>query len=257
MPSDAPDDLMTGPIAELARLLAGNRIGDRIKAVRLGRKLHADQIAERLNMSRNALSTWETGAVENIPISKLIKFAEMTKVSLDWLLTGSGPPPDFANIEVPAGAGKSSLTAATMTTLERRPTTTEAHNTAIDEAYQRVPEVNNYRKLARLITNWQTAQFSVAHEFGHWMISHTTLEKGLNCSPTDVMVMRVVASWSEGETKLERGDYAIVDQSRTGIDNEPGVYLQGDADGANVVWGTTQLPDKRIIGRVMAVVHPL
>jgi len=58
---------------------------ERIKILRLEKKLTQIEFAKKLNMSNGTIGSWETGAV--LPsVSVLIKIADFFEVSTDYLL---------------------------------------------------------------------------------------------------------------------------------------------------------------------------
>ncbi|WP_061342948.1 helix-turn-helix domain-containing protein [Clostridium botulinum] len=59
--------------------------GDRLKELREDHGLRQTELADKLNLSRNAISAYETNTNEpNLDI--LVKFADIFNVSLDYLL---------------------------------------------------------------------------------------------------------------------------------------------------------------------------
>ncbi|AIY82224.1 helix-turn-helix family protein (plasmid) [Clostridium botulinum 202F] len=59
--------------------------GDRLKELREDNGLRQTELADKLNLSRNAISAYETNTNEpNLDI--LVKFADIFNVSLDYLL---------------------------------------------------------------------------------------------------------------------------------------------------------------------------
>lgn len=77
--------------------------GERIKALRLQRKLTQEQLAKAAGLSVGFLSDVETGS-SNIGAKKLLDLAEVLDVSLDYLMKGeeAAPPPKPAALEFPA-----------------------------------------------------------------------------------------------------------------------------------------------------------
>ena len=60
---------------------------ERLAAVRKERSMTQREVAERLNVSFQAVSLWERG--ETAPdIDKLVEIASLYQVTTDWLLTG-------------------------------------------------------------------------------------------------------------------------------------------------------------------------
>lgn len=66
-------------------------LGERITAYRTGAGLSQDQLAERLEVSRQSVSKWETDA--SVPeLSKLLRLSEVFGVTLDALVKGEEAP---------------------------------------------------------------------------------------------------------------------------------------------------------------------
>ena len=77
-------------------------LGEKIFACRKGAGLSQEALAERLNVSRQAVSKWETGDAE--PESgKLGQLARVFGVTVDWLLTGQGQPEEVPGSSAPKG----------------------------------------------------------------------------------------------------------------------------------------------------------
>lgn len=72
-------------------------LGDRIAALRTARKLSQGELAEKLNVSRQSVSKWETGA-STPELDKLILLCELFQISLDELVgrTENAAPPQPA-----------------------------------------------------------------------------------------------------------------------------------------------------------------
>lgn len=63
-------------------------LAQQIKYLRTSKNMTQDDLAEKLYISRQAISKWETG--EAIPdIEKLVLLAEIFEVSLDFLILGT------------------------------------------------------------------------------------------------------------------------------------------------------------------------
>lgn len=66
-------------------------LGERIAALRGEQKLSQGDLAERLNVSRQSVSKWETGA--SVPeLDKLLALSDVFGVTLDQLVKGEAPP---------------------------------------------------------------------------------------------------------------------------------------------------------------------
>ena len=62
-------------------------LSERLAAARKERNMTQREVAERLNVSFQAVSLWERG--ETSPdIDKLVEIASLYQVTTDWLLTG-------------------------------------------------------------------------------------------------------------------------------------------------------------------------
>ncbi|HEL2383623.1 TPA: helix-turn-helix transcriptional regulator [Streptococcus suis] len=67
-----------------------NQLAQQIKKLRTGQNLSQDDLADKLYISRQAVSKWENG--EATPDSdKLVQLAEIFGVSLDYLVLGKEP----------------------------------------------------------------------------------------------------------------------------------------------------------------------
>ncbi|HEL2051615.1 TPA: helix-turn-helix transcriptional regulator [Streptococcus suis] len=67
-----------------------NQLAQQIRVLRTTKNLSQDELAEKLYISRQAVSKWENG--EATPdIDKLVQLAEIFGVSLDYLVLGKEP----------------------------------------------------------------------------------------------------------------------------------------------------------------------
>ncbi len=67
-----------------------NQLAQQIRILRTAKNLSQDELAEKLYISRQAVSKWENG--EATPdIDKLVQLAEIFGVSLDYLVLGKEP----------------------------------------------------------------------------------------------------------------------------------------------------------------------
>ena len=65
-------------------------LAQQLKSLRTAKKMSQDDLAEKLYISRKAISKWETG--EATPdLDKLVQLADIFKVSLDFLVLGKEP----------------------------------------------------------------------------------------------------------------------------------------------------------------------
>ena len=70
-------------------------IADRIQQLRKQNGLSQEQLAERLDISRQAVSKWESG--QSIPdADKIVQLSELFQTTTDYLLKGTQPQPDAA-----------------------------------------------------------------------------------------------------------------------------------------------------------------
>lgn len=79
-------------------------IGDRIRWARERKGLTQDEVALKFNISRNAVSLWESG--DTAPRGqRLAILAGILDINVEWLITGEGNPDSTPTPnEVPAGA---------------------------------------------------------------------------------------------------------------------------------------------------------
>ena len=62
-------------------------LSDRLQALRKSHGLSQEQLAEKLDVSRQAISKWESGQA-NPDINNLLKLSSIYEVSTDYLLSG-------------------------------------------------------------------------------------------------------------------------------------------------------------------------
>lgn len=68
-----------------------NTIGQRIKSLRLKYNMTGNELGDRLNVTRNAVSQWETD--KRIPTSHMLsELAKLFNVSTDYLINGTTSP---------------------------------------------------------------------------------------------------------------------------------------------------------------------
>ena len=71
----------------MKRGTAVEKFGEQLSAARKAKKYTQEQLAEKYDVSRQAVAKWENG--ESIPdIYKIIQIAELFNVSLDFLILG-------------------------------------------------------------------------------------------------------------------------------------------------------------------------
>lgn len=61
-------------------------IGERIRAIRENTGLTLEELSEKIGISKQTLSRYETGAIKNIPISNIEALAEALNVPLSYLM---------------------------------------------------------------------------------------------------------------------------------------------------------------------------
>lgn len=93
-------------------------LGERICQYRVQRRLSQQEVAEKLEVSRQSVSKWETdGAVPEL--DKLVKLCELFEVSLDELVRGETPQEPDA--EAPERSEKGQETVLTLQMTQSRP----------------------------------------------------------------------------------------------------------------------------------------
>lgn len=60
-------------------------VGGRIAYARKTRGLTMDQLADKVGVSKSAISQWEHGKIENLSAANLLKLAEVLEVSPRWI----------------------------------------------------------------------------------------------------------------------------------------------------------------------------
>ena len=61
-------------------------IGDKIRILRKAKGLNQTELGERLGVKTNAVSKWECGRVEDIPMSKVKAMAKLFDVPVSYLM---------------------------------------------------------------------------------------------------------------------------------------------------------------------------
>ena len=75
-----------------------NKVNTTIRRLRLERGLNQEQLAEQLHVTRQAVSSWETG--KNQPdIETLTQLAEFFQVSVEYLIYGQEPVKETGEIK--------------------------------------------------------------------------------------------------------------------------------------------------------------
>jgi transcriptional regulator with XRE-family HTH domain len=77
-------------------------LGGRIRAERKARDLSQEEMARKLGVSHEAISQWETGAIEYLRPENLVRTARLFGVTVEWLVFGTEPKrPKPCNPHVP------------------------------------------------------------------------------------------------------------------------------------------------------------
>lgn len=70
------------------------KIGEKIKVLRKQHKMTQTELGEKLGVKTNAVSKWECGRVEDIPMSKIKAMALLFDVPPSYLIDEDQPPPE-------------------------------------------------------------------------------------------------------------------------------------------------------------------
>lgn len=77
------------------------RLGQKITKLRKKNKLSQEGLAEKMNVSRQAVSKWESG--QSIPdIEKIVSLSELFGVTTDYLLKSGAPSFEIKTVDIPA-----------------------------------------------------------------------------------------------------------------------------------------------------------
>ena len=71
----------------------------RLRSARLIAGLEQKDMAEALGVSRPTISTWENDKFD-IPATKLVRWSELTRVSLEWIAWGTKKAPSEDGADV-------------------------------------------------------------------------------------------------------------------------------------------------------------
>ena len=74
-------------------------LAGRLRSARLFAGVEQLDLASELHVSRQTISSWETGR-NDIPAEKLIRWAELTRVSLLWIAYGTKKAPSEDGADV-------------------------------------------------------------------------------------------------------------------------------------------------------------
>jgi len=199
-------------------------LGGRLRSVRLARGLTAETIAKELEVSRPTITTWEADKVEKVSEDKLKAFSRLTNVSFEWLLAGVGAPPDLP-LDIPSDKFKGMRTDQIIKTIHHGPDLAR-DMVAVPDHGSATPDAANAQPQAR------------------WMIPRDVLSYAMNCDPTRTIIQRVLAAPPSRDIGFARGDFILIDTSRTKI-NEPGTYIiiDGDTDLSSWTWALARDQD--------------
>ncbi len=87
------------------------RIGARIREARKAKGLSQSDLAEALDVTKGAISQWETGQTD-LSITRLDAIARVLAVEVEWLRAGKGPPHPVGDATMSAGEWRTALTLA-------------------------------------------------------------------------------------------------------------------------------------------------
>lgn len=181
-------------------------MGGRIRAVRKAKKLRLGVAAQKIGLSRTSFTNWEADVVTNPDTGKLRRFSSLVDVSLDWLIDRKGDDPEFLNVPSPP---------------TKRAAKTAPQSDSASKSVSDIAEI-----AAPLSAHGRGIDLTPRHV---WSIPTDVLELGFNCNVETTVVKRIVTRDGQ-DFGLGRGDYVLIDVSRTRID-EPGIYLVADPDG--------------------------
>jgi transcriptional regulator with XRE-family HTH domain len=117
------------------------QLRDRLREARRGAGLTQQQVADRLKVSRRAVSEWETG--QRRPHFKLPELAELYAVSASYLLEGA----EIASVELRELSARIELLAETLTiaigVVDERVVTLAEKTASVFEAYEQLLRLSN------------------------------------------------------------------------------------------------------------------
>lgn len=74
-------------------------VGERIRKLRLARKLSQEQLAKAVGIKQGSLTQLETGKSKSPKSSTLTKLARLFEIDPEWLMTGKGTQQPVASLE--------------------------------------------------------------------------------------------------------------------------------------------------------------
>jgi transcriptional regulator with XRE-family HTH domain len=204
-------------------------VGGRLRAIRMVRGLTTEQVAERLDVSRATISVWEGNKVKKYPHDKIVKFAKMTAVSVEWLMHRVGDAPTVQ---------QKAINVASPPPFPTLPEEPSIPATPIPAAPAAAPAPAalpaSGAEIAEIKPNQPNATELDLTPKATWSIPGEVLTLGFNCDPDHAVITRVIIPVTMPDGMVaHRGDYLLIDTSRITI-NEPGVYFVADPDGKEV-----------------------
>lgn len=228
-------------------------IGHRLRLVREARGLTPGEVAAACEVSRQAVSQWEADKYSP-NIANLEKAAARLSVSLEWLRTGRGPPPNLRPIVPMAGRAAEDPVAAAQPKPLPPP---------VPPYPDMIPEQSMGIGSGPLLLDGRI------HDW--WKLPPGYVHETLRTSPPYLVVLRVLSDSMEPLIKLhdhviiDRGDVMPVDGKIYAVDNGTSVILRRVfLTGDKVSLRSDRDPDKdvievlrdevRIIGRCVAAI---
>jgi transcriptional regulator with XRE-family HTH domain len=185
-------------------------LAGRIRAARVASNLSVVEAARAINVSRTSFSLWESGTVKTPDGRKLFQFSKLTEVSLDWLMDRRGPDP------------KAVISPEVASPVSTKPKKSEPAKKA-----RTVPRPPDERAIPEIAPNLESHAGGISPETQglYWVIPQDVIQRSFSAQPGRVVMMQVTT----GSANMQRGDYVMIDTTRTKID-EPGMYLLADPD---------------------------
>jgi transcriptional regulator with XRE-family HTH domain len=169
--------------------MAQQTIGKRLRLAREARGLSGGDIAKACEVSRQAVSQWESDETQPA-IGNLEKAAARLTVSLEWLRSGRGPAPDLRVIPL-AGRKKRSRQPVASAPLPPLP--------------DMIPEQSMGIGAGPLVLDGRI------HDW--WKLPNGLVTETLRTSPPFLVVLRVMSDSMEPGIKLH--DFVIIDRADT------------------------------------------
>jgi phage repressor protein C with HTH and peptisase S24 domain len=209
-----------------------NTLGHRLRIVREARGLTPGQLAVACDVSKQAISQWERNKfVPNI--TNLEKAATKLAVSLEWLRTGNGPPPDLRIIPTEGRQAPP-------------PPPTKALKAIVAPVPDMIPEQAMGVGAGPLMLDGRI------HDW--WKLPMGLIHETLRTAPAYLVVLRVLSDSMEPVIKLH--DYVVIDRADIepfsgkiyAIDNGIGVILRRiTIEGDRFTLRSDRTPDQDVI----------